>query len=84
MKPTRAQLEIGLLVAGTLAILIMYRNYLQRALALQEQRQSDLASVLADARSGPPASTYQNGGGVPRFDPDLARRAAEQPPHADA
>jgi hypothetical protein len=73
--PTRAQLEIGLLVAGTMAILILYRNYLQRSLAIQEQQLRDL--------SGP--SAYQNGG-APKFDPDLARRAtaADRPPYTDA
>lgn len=55
MKPSRGQLEIGVLILGTLALLVLYRSYLERSLklqaehmtALQEQLQRDSAAAAA-------------------------------------
>lgn len=41
-KPTRLQLEIALLVGGTLMLLWLYRSYLERSLALQREYMDEL------------------------------------------
>lgn len=77
VKPNRAQLEIGLLVGGTLLLLWLYRSYLERSLALQDQY---MAELLAErerehtAAAAPPGNGALDGAAIE----DLVQRLIDR------
>lgn len=65
MKPTKGQLEIGVLVLGTLALLLLYRSYLERSLKLQ----ADHMQAIQDETTRSMAAAAATNGHAPTGTP---------------
>jgi hypothetical protein len=89
--PSRAQLEIGLLVGGLVVLLVMYRQFLDQSLAIQEQVAEDVREQVAELLAEQLASRNGHAEQVPvdrlpvdgdgaTHAPRFAPRPVESPP----